>query len=128
MTQILTELGIGIVNVIVTSLGSLLIYYISKTIKDEKIKNMLLEAAKIVEEGVSITYQTFVEELKGTEEWNETTMEQAKTLATFYIENNLSPKIGQFITANKGDLKEWISNQIEIAIKKSKDKNKEKTA
>lgn len=128
MTQILVELGIGVVNVIVTSLGSLLIYYISKTIKDEKIKNMLLEAVKIVDEGVSITYQVFVEELKGTEKWNETTMEQAKTLATFYIENNLSPKIGQFIEVNKGDLKEWISNQIEIAIKKSKDKNKEKTA
>ena len=42
------------------------------------------------------------------------------------INSNLTADAKAFITKNGKDIAEWIKEQIEIAIKKSKDKNKGK--
>ena len=66
MEQWITEVAFSIVSALGTIVGSAVLYYITKTIKNEKIKNILLQATNIVGDGVDYVYQTFVENIKGT--------------------------------------------------------------
>lgn len=122
--ELITEIAFSLISVIGTAVGSAVLYYITKTIKNEQIKNIFTDATKIIGEGVDYVYQTYVENLKGTTLWNQDAMTSAKQQALDYIYNNLSKKSLKFLQENKQELKTWFEEQIEIYIKKSKDKNK----
>ena len=55
--------------------------------------------------------------------WDEKTMKEACDKAVEYINKNLSQDALNYLKENGKDIQEWIKEQIEIAIKKSKDCN-----
>ena len=122
--QILTEVIISILGIVITAVSGYIIAWINSKIKDEKIKRILNDALKIVSNGVDYVYQTYVEELKGTTLWDADAMKEASSRAMEYINANLTEEAKAFISKNGKDLAEWIKEQIEIAIKKSKDQGR----
>ena len=122
--QILTEIIISILGIVITVVSGYIIAWINSKIKDEKIKRILNDALKIVSNGVDYVYQTYVEELKGTTLWDADAMKEASSRAMEYINANLTEEAKAFISKNGKDLAEWIKEQIEIAIKKSKDQGR----
>ena len=122
--QILTEVIISILGIVITVVSGYIIAWINSKIKDEKIKRILNDALKIVSNGVDYVYQTYVEELKGTTLWDADAMKEASSRAMEYINANLTEEAKAFISKNGKDLAEWIKEQIEFAIKKSKDQGR----
>ena len=122
--QILTEVIISILGIVITVVSGYIIAWINSKIKDEKIKRILNDALKIVSNGVDYVYQTYVEKLKGTTLWDADAMKEASNRAMEYINANLTEEAKAFISKNGKDLAEWIKEQIEIAIKKSKDQDR----
>ena len=119
--NILTQIVLSLVGLVISVGGTWLTYLISKKVKNEDLKNMLSDALKIVQNGVDYTYQTYVEALKGTDFWDQEAMKVAKDKAAEYIRGNLTDEVKKYIESTGKTLEEWIKQQIEIAIKKSKD-------
>ena len=119
--KLLTEIIISVVGLLISGLGTWLTVLISKKIKNETVKEILNGALNIVKDGVDHTYQTYVEALKGTSFWDEKTMKEAQNRAVDYIKSNLSASAIEYIKETGKTVEEWIREQIEIAIKKSKD-------
>lgn len=118
--QILTEIIISILGIVLTAVSGYVMAWISSKIKDEKMKRILNEALQIVSNGVDFVYQTYVEGLKGTSLWDENAMKEASSRAMEYVKANLTEDAKAFISKNGKDLAEWIKEQIEIAVQKSK--------
>lgn len=118
--KLVTDIVIWALGLLATSGGAYLVNLIRTKVKNEKIQNILLGAVNIVQDGVDYTYQTFVENMKGTTLWDDDAKEAALNKALDYAKTNLSDKAKNLITRDYGDLEVWIKNQIEVAIKKSK--------
>lgn len=122
--EIVTQVVLAIIGVFISALGTVITYIVNKKIKDDKAKELLKGALDVVMGGVQYTYQTYVENLKGTSLWDKTAMETANQKAIDYIKNNLSADMVKYLQDNGKDITTWIKEQIEIAIKKSKDEGK----
>ena len=118
--KLVTDIIIWALGLLATSGGAYLVNLIRTKVKNEKIQNILLGAVNIVQDGVDYTYQTFVENMKGTTLWDDAAKEAALNKAVDYAKTNLSDKAKNLIAKDYGDLEVWIKNQIEVAIKKSK--------
>lgn len=118
--KLVTDIIIWALGLLATSGGAYLVNLIRTKVKSEKIQNILLGAVNIVQDGVDYTYQTFVENMKGTTLWDDAAKEAALNKAVDYAKTNLSDKAKNLIAKDYGDLETWIKNQIEVAIKKSK--------
>lgn len=118
--KLVTDIVIWALGLLATSGGAYLVNLIRTKVKNEKIQNILLGAVNIVQDGVDYTYQTFVENMKGTTLWDDAAKEVALNKALDYAKMNLSDKAKSLIIKDYGDLENWIKNQIEVAIKKSK--------
>lgn len=121
MSEILTQIILSIVGVVISGIGSILVYYIKLKIDNEHATKVLSDAVEVVTNGVDYVYQTYVQSLKGTSLWDKQAMISANQQAVNYIKNNLSSDMMSFLMKNNKDINLWISEQIEIAIKKSKD-------
>lgn len=119
--KLLTEIVISVVGLLISGLGTWLTILISKKVKNETVKEILNGALNIVKDGVDHTYQTYVEALKGTDFWDEKAMKEAQDRAVEYIKSNLSVSAMEYIKETGKTVEDWIREQIEIAIKKSKD-------
>ena len=122
--EIVTQVVLAIVGVVISALGTFITCIINKKLKDDKAKSLLKGALDVVMGGVQYTYQTYVENLKGTSLWDKDAMETANQKAIEYIKKNLSADMVKYLQDNGKDITEWIKEQIEIAIKKSKDEGK----
>ena len=118
--EILTQVTISLLGIVITTVSGYVIALINSKIKDDKMKKILNDALNVVSNGVDFVYQTYVEGLKGTSLWDENAMKEASNRAMEYIKANLTEDAKTFISKNGKDLAEWIKEQIEIAIQKSK--------
>ena len=118
--ELITTIVLSVVGVVVSSLGSLLFSWIKTKITNEKHAQLLEQALRVVDDGVTYVYQTYVENLKGTDLWDKEAMNTANQKAVDYITNHLPADIVKFITDNNKELTEWILEQIEIAVQNNK--------
>ena len=124
--QIGTEVIISLIGLAITIIGGVITYIVNKKIKDERIRNILNQGLSVVKDGVGYVYQTYVESIKGTGRWDEVTQKVAQDKALNYIINNTSLEMKKYLQKNGKDLSTWALEQIEVAIKNSKDTNKNK--
>lgn len=119
--DLLVKIIMAVVGAALTALSTMATAFITTKIKNEKLKALLSGALTIVQDGVNYTYQTFVEEIKGTDGWTEEAKNAAVEKALAYIKTNLSAQAQEYVKSVYGDVDVWAREQIEIAIKKSKD-------
>lgn len=65
--EILTQVTISLLGIVITTVSGYVIALINSKIKNEKMKKILNDALNVVSNGVDFVYQTYVEELKGTD-------------------------------------------------------------
>lgn len=81
--------------------------------KTNKYTKMLVEA---VEKVVKEMYQTVVESIKNTEQWDEEKKTEVKAMALVKIRAALSAEAYNFLTAVNEDYEEWVEGLIESTL------------
>ena len=124
MNQILLNVLATVVTCIIlpliSFLGVKLTQWLNTKIKDEKGQNLINGAVDIVLNAVRSVFQTYVEALKESGNFNADAQKIAFNLAKSIVLKQLSDNTKQYIATNYGDLEEWIRNQIEASIYKLK--------
>lgn len=114
--SIFTEAIIGLVGFVITVLGSLVTYWISTKIKDEKLKGILQSLHGVVKDSVLEVYQTYVEELKCKNAFDREAQKTALSRAMQIIETNMSQDVKEWLKSNVSDVQEYIKGLIESQI------------
>lgn len=108
------------VGIIITGLASWLttvgVNWLNTKIKDKKVVMWTTQIYQIVMNAVQAVFQSFVDVLKKEGKFNEAAQKEAKDRAYKIIVNELTPELKDYITANFGDMKEYLMNQIEAII------------
>lgn len=117
---IVTQIILGVIGLVISALGTVVTYWITTKIKDQKLRDMLLDATDVVRDAVTYVYQTYVENLKGTSAWNEEAMKIANQKAVDYITKNLPANVKEYFNRQGTNLQDWILEQIEIAVQNNK--------
>ena len=117
----LTALGIAVTGLVSWAVAALTTFINSK-MKDQKMAKLLTKCLDIIANAVKKIFQEFVEALKKEGKFDKEAQNQAKEAAMKIINSELTPELIEFIQANFGDVQEWISNQIEVAIYNLKNK------
>ena len=125
--NLVTQIVLWALGGIFSVVGGFIIRFINKKIKNDTIKNLLLGAVNIVSDGVKFTYQTYVEEIKGTTLWDKDAQERAMQKTIDYVKNTMTQQAKDYIVANYGDLEAWIRQQAEIQINNAKNKIKKES-
>ena len=125
--NLVTQIVLWALGGIFSVVGGFIIRFINKKIKNDTIKNLLLGAVNIVSDGVKFTYQTYVEEIKGTTLWDKDAQERAMQKTVDYVKNTMTQQAKDYIIANYGDLEAWIRQQAEIQINNAKNKIKKES-
>lgn len=120
LKEILTTVILSVIGAIISGIGAFVMAWIRSKIKNEKVAKIIDDAYRIVNEGVMYVYQTYVDSLKGTDLWDDVAKETARQKAFEYINKNLSTEVVNFLEQNGATLKEWIAEQIEIAVQQQK--------
>lgn len=120
----MNEILLNVLSIIVTAviipvisfLGFKLSSFLSAKIKDEKAAAFLKRACEIVLNAVRSVFQTYVESLKNSGQFNKDAQAIAFNKAKAIILNQMTQELKTFIISNYGNLDEWIKNQIEASI------------
>ena len=122
------QVAFWVITTILTVVGGFVVRWVNAKIaiiKDEKIQKILSGAVDIVSDGVKYTYQTYVEEIKGTNVWDKEAQVTAMSKTIEYAKNTLTPQAKEYIITNYGDLEAWIKQQAEVQINNAKNKKGE---
>ena len=122
------QIAFWVITTVLTVVGGFVVRWINAKIagvKDEKIRKILSGAKDIVFDGVKYTYQTYVEEIKGTTVWDKEAQAVAMKKTVDYVKGTLTQQAKDYIIANYGDLEAWIKQQAEVQINNAKNKKSE---
>ena len=124
MNQILLNVLATVVTCIVlpliSFLGIKLTQWLNTKIKNDKGKALMEQAVDIIINAVRSVFQTYVESLKNSGNFNKESQTIAFNLAKSLILKQLTDDAKNYISQNYGDLEEWIRNEIEASIYKLK--------
>ena len=120
LQEIITTVLLSVVGMMITVAGSLLTKWLSAKIKNEKVRTILEQAVNVVTDGVVYVHQTYVEGLKGTSLWDSAAMAEANKQASSYIKNNLPKEVEEYLNSQGKNVEEWIQEQVEIAVQRTK--------
>lgn len=122
----ITELIFAILGSILTTLfgylTTLAIVFITKKIKDEKLRKFVLEINNIVIENVKYTYQVYVEGMKNESLFNKEAQQIALQKCKQLCLGKFSDEMKNYIELNFGDIQNWLSDKIETTIYDLKNK------
>lgn len=99
-----------------TWLTTFVVGLLNQKIKDKKLARWSSEVFQIVMNAVQAVFQSFVDTMKKSGQWNEEAAKEAKERAFNIIMTQLTPELKAYITDNFGDMKEYLMNQIEAMI------------
>ena len=120
------QIVIAGVSVIVTGLASwgvaTFTTWINSKMKNKKMAQILSDIFCIIKDVVMEIFQTYVEALKKSGKFDEAAQIMAKDKAMEKIMTRLSDTMKGYITEHFGDIRAWISEQIEVAIYQLKNK------
>jgi hypothetical protein len=99
-----------------------LIGFINSKVKNKELASLLETIVIISTNAVKATYQSFVESVKGTTEWNEETKEKARQMTLNTIKSELSVKAIAYIQEKHGDIDKYLLNLAESILYDLKNK------
>lgn len=120
----MNEIVVNVIAVVVTSvviplvtlLGAKLTQWINGKIKDDETKKVVEEINQIVSTNVSFVFQTYVENLKKKDKFDDKAQSYALRYAQEKILNDLGDIAKEHILEHYGDINGWITTQIESTI------------
>ena len=126
----MNEVLLNILSVVVTAVilplisyaGTRLITYLNSKIKDENARIHLTTATDIVVNAVRSVFQTYVESLKASGNFNKEAQLTALTKAKDIALEQMTDEVKNFITKNYGSVDAWLTTNIESTINLIKNK------
>lgn len=120
----MNEIVVNVIAVVVTSvviplvtlLGAKLTQWINGRIKDDETKKVVEEIYQIVSTNVSFVFQTYVDNLKKKDKFDDKAQSYALRYAQEKILNDLGDNAKEHILEHYGDINGWITTQIESTI------------
>ena len=120
----MNDILLNIISIVVTAvivplislLGSKLIQWIGTKVKDEKAAAFLSKTSEIVLSAVKSVFQTYVDSLKKSGDFDAEAQKTALNKATVIIKSQLGTELIDYIKKNYGYLDAWISTQVESTI------------
>lgn len=110
-----------------TWLATVIINWLNSKIKNKEVAAMLTLIVNIVSNAVKATYQTYVENIKGTEAWTSEAQKEALNRALTAAQNQLSADARKFIEEQFGDVDSYLLELIESILYDLKNGKKETT-
>ena len=101
-----------------------LIGFINSKVKNKELASLLETIVVISTNAVKATYQSFVESIKGTTEWNAETQEKARQMTLETIKSELSVEAIAYIQEKHGDIDKYLLNLAESILYDLKNKPK----
>lgn len=114
--EILLYIIEGLFSLLLTVITAYLIPYLIKKYASDKNKNMLLSLNEIISNGVKNIYQTFVQEIKGTDKWTKEAQEEALRKCYLFIQENLTEELKSWLKQYSDDVETFIKGLIEAKI------------
>ena len=126
----MNEILLNILSVVVTSIilplltyaGTRLIAYLNSKIKDENYKILLTTATDIVVNAVRSVFQTYVESLKASGNFDSEAQLIALNKAKDIALEQMTDEVKEFISKNYGSVDAWLTTTIESTINLIKNK------
>ena len=126
----MNEILLNILSVVVTSIilplltyaGTRLIAYLNSKIKDENYKILLTTATDIVVNAVRSVFQTYVESLKASGNFDSEAQLIALNKAKDISLEQMTDEVKEFISKNYGSVDAWLTTTIESTINLIKNK------
>ncbi len=120
----MNEILLNILSVVVTAiiiplisfLGLKLTQWLNTKIQNEKGQALIKKATEIVLNSVRCVFQTYVDSLKKSGNFNADAQKIAFNLAKETALKQLGDDAKNYIIQNYGDLQEWLNTQIEASI------------
>lgn len=116
---ILTAFATGL-GALITYGFSLLIAWLKNTIKNEKLRNAVLQVTELVENSVAAVNQTFVDQLKADKVFDKEKQEEALKIALNQVLTSTTATVLELIEKNYGDVVSYVVSLIESTINKKK--------
>ena len=124
----MNEIVVNVIAVVVTSvliplitlLGAKLTQWINGRIKDDETKKVVEEINHTISSNVSFVFQTYVDNLKKKDKFDDKAQSYALRYAQEKILNDLGEVAKERILEHYGDINGWITTQIESTIYKLK--------
>lgn len=114
--SILTEVILSVLGVVFTALGGLVSYWISKKIKDDKLRGIMTSLNDVVKKATLEVYQTYVEGLKEKDIFDVEAQKTALSRALKIIETNCTQEVKEWLKSNVSDVQEYLKGLIEAQI------------
>ena len=114
--SILISIGTAVVFALVSWGLTLLTTWLRSKIKNKKIAELLSSILNIVTNAVKVVYQTYVENIKGTDEWTVDAQKKALQMALEKAKKQLSKDTIKFIEDTYGNLDDYLTNLIEATL------------
>ena len=114
--SILISIGTAVVFALISWGLTLLTTWLRTKIKNKKIAELLSSILNIVTNAVKVVYQTYVENIKGTDEWTVDAQKKALQMALEKAKKQLSKDTIKFIEDTYGNLDDYLTNLIEATL------------
>ena len=114
--SILISIGTAVIFALVSWGLTLLTTWLRTKIKNKKIAELLSSILNIVTNAVKVVYQTYVENIKGTDEWTADAQKKALQMALEKAKKQLSKDTIKFIEDTYGNLDDYLTNLIETTL------------
>lgn len=114
------EIILTVVSIIFTALATwgigILKTWLNIKIKDKTVLKCINNVIEAVDTVVKFTYQTYVENIKGSGLWDEVAQKEALNKALICARAQLSSEAKEYLSENFNDLDEYLKSRIESAI------------
>ena len=114
--SILISIGTAVIFALVSWGLTLLTTWLRTKIKNKKIAELLSSILNIVTNAVKVVYQTYVANIKGTDEWTVDAQKKALQMALEKAKKQLSKDTIKFIEDTYGNLDDYLTNLIEAIL------------
>lgn len=114
--SILLSVGTTVIFALISWGLTLLTTWLRSKIKNKKIAEILSSILNIVTNAVKAVYQTYVENIKGTDEWTLDAQKKALQMALEKAKKQLSEDTIKFIQDTYGNLDDYLTNLIEATL------------
>lgn len=115
--EIGTQIIIGVIGVVISGLGVLVTYLINKYIKNDELKHTINSLHELVRDVVLEVQQTYVEEMKSKNLFDENAQKLAFERCLETIKVNMPIKVKEWLKSNYTDIEGYLRTLIEAQVK-----------
>lgn len=114
--ELLNYIVYSVVGLVLSVLGIYITTWINKKIKDDELKRLVASLNDVVQKAVLEVYQTYVENMKKKNIFDEEAQKKALAKCLEIITTNIPTDVFEWLRSNCADIEKYLINLIESQI------------